>query len=180
MAGIGPGFKPLVRTHMEGSLELAVRAVLIGLGATLVMDLWAIAQARLFGVKPLDYALVGRWLGHMPAGRFRHVSIASAPYVRGERVVGWVAHYLIGVGFAGLLLAVFGEDWARKPTLWPAFITGVLTAIAPLFIMQPCLGLGIAASRLPNPNMARLRSLLTHLVFGLGLYASAWLLTRGP
>ena len=163
---------------MEGSLELAVRTVLIGLGATLVMDLWATVQARLFGAKPLDYALVGRWLGHMPAGRFRHASIASAPYVRGERIVGWVAHYLIGVSFAGLLLAAFGEDWARRPTLWPAIITGVLTVIAPLFIMQPCLGLGIAASGLPNPNMVRLRSLLTHLVFGLGLYASAWLLTQ--
>jgi hypothetical protein len=157
---------------------MAVRAVLIGLGATLVMDLWAIAQARLFGAKTLDYGLVGRWLGHMPAGQFRHASIASAPPVRGERIVGWVAHYLIGVSFAGLLLAVVGEDWARRPTLAPAIAIGLLTAVAPLFIMQPCFGLGIAASRLPNPNMARLRTLVTHLVFGLGLYASAWVLAQ--
>jgi hypothetical protein len=39
--------------------------------------------------------------------------------------------------------------------------------------MQPSLGLGIAASRTANPMQARLKSLGTHAVFGVGLYASA-------
>jgi hypothetical protein len=48
-------------------------------------------------------------------------------------------------------------------------------------VMQPAMGAGIAASRTPRPNLARLRSVVTHTVYGLGLYASAWmwlLLTR--
>lgn len=158
-------------------MELAVRVALIGIGATFVMDVWTLVQWRLSGVKGLDYALVGRWLGHMPA-RFRHASIAAAPPVKAERIIGWTAHYLIGVGFAGLLVAMFGADWVRNPTLGPAITIGLLTVTAPFFVMQPCFGLGIAASRLPNPNAARLRSLLTHLIFGLGLYASAWLLAH--
>lgn len=36
--------------------------------------------------------------------------------------------------------------------------------------MQPGMGAGIAASRTPNPRAARLQSLVTHAVFGLGLY----------
>jgi hypothetical protein len=32
--------------------------------------------------------------------------------------------------------------------------------------------------RTPKPNVARLRSVATHTVFGLGLYASAWALAR--
>jgi hypothetical protein len=142
------------------------------------MDLWAILLTRGFGVRSLDYAMVGRWLGPMQRGRFVHESIAAAPAIPGERVIGWTAHYAIGVLFAALLLAACGEDWARAPTPGPALMTGILTMAAPFFIMQPGMGLGVAASKTPNPNVARLRSLVTHIVFGTGLYASAWLVAR--
>jgi hypothetical protein len=157
---------------------MIIRVLLIGIGATLVMDLWAILLRRGFGISSLDYAMVGRWLGHMPAGRFAHERIAAAPAIPGERVIGWSAHYAIGVVFAALLLAVCGDDWARAPTPGPALLTGIATMAAPFFIMQPGMGFGIAASRTPNPNVARLRSFVTHIVFGFGLYASAWLLAR--
>jgi hypothetical protein len=139
------------------------------------MDLWALLLRGIFGIRSLDYAWVGRWIGHMAQGRFAHERIAGAAPIAGERLLGWTAHYAIGVAFAGLLLLVSGADWARQPTPWPAFATGVASLAAPFFIMQPAFGLGIAAARLPNPNVARLRSLLTHLIFGAGLYASALL-----
>jgi hypothetical protein len=47
----------------------------------------------------------------------------------------------------------------------------------PFFTMQPSFGLGIAASKTPHPNQARLKSLMTHTVFGVGLYLSAALLS---
>jgi len=43
----------------------------------------------------------------------------------------------------------------------------------PFFIMQPSFGLGIVASRTPKPTQARLKSLVTHTVFGIGLYVCA-------
>ena len=163
---------------MSEALEFAIRAAAIGVGATIVMDLWAWVRKRFFGVPAASYALVGRWLGHIPRGRFQHDSIAKAPPVSGELIVGWVAHYAIGVIFAGLLLGVWGLDWARHPTLLPALIVGVVTVAAPFLMMQPAMGAGIAASKTPNPGAARLRSLLTHMVFGVGLYGSALLLTQ--
>ena len=159
-------------------MEMFVRAVLIGVGATAVMDLWAVFLKRAFAVSSLDYAMVGRWLGHMPAGRFVHASIAASPAIRGERAIGWATHYAIGIVFAGLLLLVCGQGWARAPTLGPALGVGVLTMAAPFFVMQPGMGLGIAASRTPKPNLARIRSLVTHAIFGLGLYGAAWVLTK--
>jgi hypothetical protein len=39
--------------------------------------------------------------------------------------------------------------------------------------MQPSFGLGMAAARTPKPAQARLKSLVTHAVFGVGLYVSA-------
>jgi hypothetical protein len=163
---------------MEVDMDMIVRAVVVGIGATLVMDAWGIALRRGLGVATLDYALVGRWLGHMRTGRFAHRSIAAAPPVLGERVIGWTAHYATGVLFAALLLAASGVDWSRQPTLWPALLAGVLTMAAPFLVMQPGMGFGIAASKTPRPNVARLRSLVTHTVFGGGLYVSAWVLAR--
>lgn len=159
-------------------MEFFVRAVLIGLGATILMDIWALVLRRGFGTASLDYALVGRWLGHMPSGRFMHERIAAAPPVRGERVLGWATHYATGVLFAGILLAIGGLEWGRQPSLGAAVVFGILTVAAPFLVMQPGMGLGLAASKTPKPNLARLRSLMTHTIFGLGLYLSAWLLAR--
>jgi hypothetical protein len=157
--------------------EYFLSAVTIGVGATAVMDLWAVARKRLRGVAPADYGLVGRWLGHMLEGRFRHRSISAASPVPGERLIGWTAHYLIGIAFAFVLLASWGADWAHHPTIGPALIVGLGSVAAPFLLMQPGMGAGIAASRTPNPSAARLRSLTTHAVFGLGLYVAAWLVS---
>jgi len=46
--------------------------------------------------------------------------------------------------------------------------------VFPLFVLQPSLGFGIASSKAPHPMRARLKSLMTHTVFGLGLFACAW------
>ena len=157
-------------------MDYAGSALFIGAGATLTTDLWAIARGRLFGVPAPDWGLVGRWLGHMARGRFRHERIATAEPVRGERAIGWTAHYLIGIAFAGGLLAICGLAWARQPTLAPALAFGIATVAAPFLLMQPGMGAGIAASRTPRPNSARLQSLVTHAVFGLSLYAAGLVL----
>lgn len=158
---------------MDTTPEYVGAALAIGAGATVVMDLWTIARRRLLGVPAPDYRLVGRWLAYMPRGHFRHDRIAATPAVRGEGLIGWTAHYLIGIAFAGLLLALWGTEWARHPTLGPALLVGIGTVAAPFLLMQPGMGAGIAASRTPRPNAARLQSLLTHAIFGVGLYAAA-------
>jgi len=149
---------------------MAVEIIVLGVGATLLMDLWALARKRWFGVAALDYAWVGRWLGHMRHGQFRHAAIGKAPTLRGERALGWGVHYLTGLIFAALFLVWVGEAWLQRPTLVPALAFGALSVVAPLLLMQPAFGMGVAASRTPRPWQVRVRALLTHLVFGLGLY----------
>jgi len=159
--------------------EALLRILLVGMGATLIMDLSAFIQARLLGLASLDYGLVGRWLGHMVRGRFWHASIVTAPRVRHERLLGWVFHYITGCFFATLLVGVQGLAWLHNPTLLPALVAGLVSVIAPFFILQPAFGLGIAASRTAAPNVARRRSVIAHLTFGVGLFAAGWLLLLG-
>ena len=66
-----------------------------------------------------------------------------------------------------------GPGWLRHPTIGPALALGIATVAAPFFVMQPGMGMGVAASRAPRPAAARLQSLLTHAIFGAGLYATA-------
>jgi len=153
-------------------MELLLRSIVIGAGATLVIDVWA-AVLRRVGIPSLDLALLGRWVGHLPRGRFAHESIARADPIAGERALGWATHYAIGVTFAGLLLAIFGLDWAASPTLPPALLVGAVTVAAPLLVLQPALGAGIASRRTKAPLFNSLKSVATHLVFGLGLYLAA-------
>jgi hypothetical protein len=150
-----------------------VTAILVGLGATLLIDLWALLLRRGFGIQSLDYCLLGRWILHMPEGRFAHASIGAAEPRRHECAMGWTAHYSIGAGFAVLFVLLAGTGWLARPTIFPALAFGVVTVLVPFLVMQPALGLGLASARAPKPAQARIKSLMTHTIFGLGLYLTA-------
>lgn len=156
-------------------MDHLLRTAAIGIVATGVMDAWGVLREPLFGFPRADYRLIGRWFAYMPRGRFRHASIAAAPSLPGEHAIGWMAHYAIGISFAALLVLLGGEAWLRRPTPGLALVVGLSTLAAPLLIMQPAMGAGIAASKTPNPGAARVQSTVTHLIYALGLLAAGWL-----
>lgn len=153
--------------------EVMVNTIVVGLGATLIMDLWAILVNRAVRIPIPNYCLVGRWVCHMTSGTFRHASITAAAQKPAECLIGWIAHYTIGVLFALGLVTLATPQWLQSPTLMPALLFGVVTVVFPFLILQPSLGHGIAASKAPDPMQARLRSLMNHAVFGIGLYVAA-------
>ncbi len=161
-------------TSLHPSLHAAARVVLIGFGATAVMDVWLLLLQRL-GVPTLNFSMIGRWVGHWRRGVFRHTAIAQAAPVRHELALGWLLHYATGVAFATLLVAVAGAGWACSPTPAPAVALGLATVAAPWLVMQPAMGAGMASRRTPSPGRNRMRSLVNHFVFGLGLYLAATL-----
>jgi len=159
------------------SILYIVEAVLMGVGATFLIDLWALLLRRAFSVRSLDYCLLGRWVLGIPRGVVKHDSIATAARQPHECKVGWTTHYLIGTAFAIAFVLLASEEWLARPTLLPALAFGAATVVVPFFTVQPSFGLGIASSKTPHPNRARLKSLMTHSVFGVGLYLSAALLS---
>ncbi len=148
-------------------------SVVIGVGASLLMDLWNLFLKRAFGIPSLNYCMLGRWISHLPTGKFRHSNIGTAASRPFECAIGWTAHYTIGITFAFLLLLMVSSTWLDRPTLLPPMLVGIATVVFPFFVLQPSIGLGIAASKAPSPMKARLKSLATHTVFGLGMYLTA-------
>ncbi|WP_017444425.1 DUF2938 family protein [Gayadomonas joobiniege] len=154
------------------------KILLIGVSATIFMDIVLWLKYKIFAVAPPNWGMVGRWVGHMFKGQFTHAFIGDSTALKYESVLGWFTHYLTGLVYAVLLVICTGSDWLTAPSVWPALLFGVITLIAPFFIMQPCLGLGIAASQSKQPNLMRLHSLFNHSIFGLGLYLGAYLLVQ--
>ena len=104
-----------------------ISAILMGLGATLTFNLWALFLKHAFSITPSNICLVRRWLRYMSDGIFRHSNIGSAPQKSAECTVGWIAHYMIGITFAIycirnssndplflLCLVRFAETWTQR------------------------------------------------------------------
>jgi hypothetical protein len=151
-------------------LDFLYFAFVIGVGATALLDLWAQLLRLTLGIAPPPWHLVGRWFAGLPRGRFVHRNgIGQSPAVNHERAIGWVMHYLVGVLFAAALLAIWGMEWVQAPRLGPALIVGLVTVGAGWFILQPGMGVGVACSKAPRPNVARLLNIVGHVVFAIGM-----------
>jgi hypothetical protein len=154
-------------------LDYLIPAIAVGTGATAVMDLWNLLVKLVLGIPSLDYCLLGRWICHMRHGTVRHASIAAAAPTPLECVLGRTAHYTIGAVLGVVFVALAPRGWLAQPTVLPPLIFGIITVVLPFFIMQPSLGLGVASSKTRNPAQARLKSLMSHTAFGMGLYLCA-------
>jgi hypothetical protein len=160
-------------------MRVLLLGALIGCAATALLDLWALLLNRALGLPLPNWALIGRWFGHMPRGRFQHAAIAEAEPVPNELAIGWAMHYAIGAVYgAALAVLAGGVDWLRAPTLAPAMVTGYLTVFAAWCLVQPGTGSGFFASRTADPTRTMVLNLLAHSVFGLGLWSSALALGR--
>lgn len=153
-------------------MEQALRALAMGLTATVAIDVWATFANRVLGWPRTNWRMVGRWIGHMRGGRFTHVSINSSPSIRHELAIGWAFHYVVGCIYAALYLMYVDAAQMGRPTLGSAVSFGLVTVLSPWLLMQPGLGLGICAARAPRPNLVRLQNLIIHTIFGLALYYS--------
>ena len=154
--------------------EITIRIVAIGIGATALMDAWLLVL-KAGGIPTLNFAFLGRWLGHMGQGRFVHAAIAQSAPVPCETALGWGLHYATGIAFSALLVLVAGPGWLHAPCIGTAIVFGLATVGLPLFVMQPAMGAGFASSRTRTPVLNTLKSLANHTVFGLGLYLATFL-----
>lgn len=156
--------------------DLLWRGVVIGIGATILMDIWALILARFPGQNTPNWAPVGRWFWHFSRGKAFHEDISLAEPHDRELALGWAGHYAIGILYGVILVLIMGRAWLAHPTFLPAFIWGIVTIAAGWFLLLPGMGLGWAASKTASPTMTRILGLIAHTVFGFGLYATALLL----
>ena len=153
----------------ELNTNLIWAVLTMGIGATLVIDLWAAFLQHRLGITGTNWTIVGRWVAGIPHGRFRLQSGLSKNPIRYELQLGWFVHYIVGIGYA--LAYLFIMCLISAPvSLSSALSFGLITLLAPWLIMMPALGKGWFAGATPRPATTRLLNLVAHLLFGAGLY----------
>lgn len=157
-------------------MDLLLKGVVIGIGATVLMDVWAVFLWKALGQARPNWAPVGRWFWHLKNGTVFHEDISKAEPYAHELALGWAGHYAVGILYGVVLALLAGSAWFAVPTFLPAWILGLVTVGAGWFLLQPGLGIGFAASKLPNANKVRALNLISHTVFAIGLYGTALLI----
>ena len=159
-----------------GFADLLFWGAMVGFGATVFTDIVGLMRQ---GWAATDgfYRLVGRWIGSVPSAGLFHNDIRATAPVAAESVLGWGAHIILGLLFGICFVFLFGASALGEPKAWQGLGFGLVTVLVPWLIFQPLFGWGVAVSKAPEPWKMRRRGIVTHAVFGLGLWLSALLLS---
>ncbi|WP_434777927.1 DUF2938 family protein [Neisseria sp. Ec49-e6-T10] len=150
-------------------MQILIKIIILGVGATAIMDMLGHVRNILLGIKSLDYSIVGRWILSWHDRKFFHPNIWASPKKRQEKTVGWLAHYLIGVIWVSILIFV-QNSWLDKPDFISAMILAAITSLFPFLLMQPAFGLGLFACKTTRPIKSIINTLISHFFFGVGIF----------
>lgn len=156
-------------------VDLLVFGVATGIGATIVFDLVSILRQG-WAFTHGFYCLVGRWVGSLHHTGFAHDDIRASAPVANEAVLGWGSHVLLGVTYGIGFVFAFGSSAISAPQLWQGLSFGLVTVLVPWFVFQPLFGWGIGMSKAPEPWKMRMKGVINHTVFGLGIWLTITLL----
>ena len=150
--------------------------IILGLCSTLLLDVIQYLRHRLWQHGWLDYAVLAQalWQHWQNYSRTGHVHTRLP--MAWARLLGWLLHYVIGVALVWLAMQINVLRGAQTLGLPFCLMFGSATVLLPFFIMQPLLGMGIAARNTATPWSNRGKSLIAHGLFGLSVYVAAQLL----
>jgi hypothetical protein len=153
----------------------------VGILATVTMDVVGVIALRIGiagrGPRRTGPDLIGRWIGYLLRGKFRHTDILQTPPLRGELVLGLAAHYLIGIVLTLVYLGLLVVAHAT-PTALSAILYGTATTVFPWFLMFPSQGMGWLGRDAPGNALLARVSLFNHIIFGLGI--ALWVAVMRP
>ncbi len=123
------------------------KGLLAGLAATVVLSALMLMKAMMGVMPALDIA-------KMLAGM---MGSPDSP------LLGWAAHFLIGVVGYGIAIALLGHRMGGSPTI-SGVIIGVVGWLMMMVVLMPMAGAGLFAMSMGA--MAPVMTLVLHLVFG--------------
>jgi hypothetical protein len=150
------------------------QGALVGVIATLFMDILTGLSIRLGLVAPLPPALIGRWFASVARAQPIHADIAQVPAFRYELPLAIVGHYTIGITLACFYLWLTARLDLPTRSAGVALAYGLCTNVLPWLLMFPSMGYGFFGSHGPADTRLFASSLTSHAFYGVGL----WLAVR--
>ncbi len=159
--------------------ETVVFGILVGVAATVTMDVLSSASRKMGLTVGAKGQWVGRWYLGIAQGHFAHADIAVAQEQPGETRAAQVGHYAIGIVLAVFYVAATGWLAISPGTFLAALGYGFATTVFPWFLVYPALGFGVFGLKGPPELKLCTTSLMNHLFYGFGLWWSAKVLSLG-
>jgi hypothetical protein len=150
-------------------MNLILMVLTVGIFGTVVMDILNLFFARIGIISKIEVNAIGRMAVGWTHGRFFYKHPSEMDEVAHEVLIGYIAHYSIGIGLA--IPYIFGWDIliGGNPSLIYAIVYGIATTVASWFFVYPTMGLGAFGLKSPEGFRAAFSSLANHLFYGLGL-----------
>ena len=153
-----------------------LRNVLLGIIATVTMDVLSVAAIKLRLIAPLPPHLIGRWFASVARGQVLHGDIAQVSPIQHEMAVAVPVHYAIGVTLALTYLLACSTLGLSPRSPVTALVFALCTNLLPWLLMFPAMGYGWFGTHGPPGTRLFFSSLVTHCFYGLGLWLGASLL----
>ncbi|MEO7244527.1 MAG: DUF6789 family protein [Rubrivivax sp.] len=123
------------------------KGMLAALSATVVLSLLMVMKTMLGVMPALDLPKMLATMMDAPA----------------SPLLGWVAHFVIGVAGYGVAIATLGHRMGQSPTV-SGIVIGVIGWLLMMVVLMPLAGAGLFA--LSMGPMAPVMTLALHLIFG--------------
>lgn len=124
-----------------------LKAIMAGVAGTIVMTMMTMV-APMMGMPEMD---IPKMLGN-----FMGVPV----------IVGWLAHFMVGVVLAVIYAYAFYPKLSSAPVL-KGIIYSIIPWLAVQLMLNPMMGAGLFAANTPVPLMMVMGSLVGHLVYGI-------------
>jgi len=155
----------------------SIRSVLIGILATITMDVLSITALKLGLIAFLPPRLTGRWFASLARGQFLHSDIGRVPPINYEMAIALPMHYIVGITLALLYLLLVSALRLSPRNLITVLAFALCTNVLPWLLMFPSMGYGWFGTHGPPGTRLFFSSLITHSFYGLGLWMSVLLLS---
>ncbi len=144
--------------------------ILMGIWATLFMDLLAVILVKSKTVRPtIEPQYIGRWALYLLKGKFIHEDIRKTPASKNEKPAALISHFLIGIVLIGIYLFLELKVPAIRDQLWVPLVFGAATIILPWLWLYPSIGIGFLALKSPKRSDYITLSIINHTNFGIGM-----------
>ena len=157
-------------------LKTLFTIILIGIIATLIMDIGGAIMRKIGITAGAPPELTGKWIHSAFSGNMFVDDIRTSP---GEQVAisRFLAyHYVIGIILAAVFYAL--TTGLGAPVLWwMPLLYGLATTLIPALWMFPGMGFGILGLQGPTEYLLLRTAIINHLFYGIGLtLAVKWLM----